>query len=435
MATQILMPALSPTMTEGTLAKWLVKEGDTIKAGDVIAEIETDKATMEVEAVDEGVLARILVPAGTENVAVNTPIATLAEDGEEIADTPAPKTAPQPKPNSAPVPVPASPAASASPPKPQAPAAPASAPVPASGDKAGRVFATPLARRIASDKGIEIAGLRGSGPHGRIVKADVEKALATGAPPRPVKPTEAPRPSAAAPVPAAEGTYTAIPNDAMRRTVARRLSEAKATIPHYYLKVDCGIDALLALRQTLNEQLARTGADTKVSVNDMIVKAVALALMEVPGANASWTEEAILRHRHADVAVAVAVEGGLITPIVREAEIKGLGRIAAETRDLAARARQRKLKPEEYQGGTFTVSNLGMFGITEFAAVINPPHAGILAIGAGEKRPVVKDGQIAIATMMTVTLSADHRVVDGAVGAEFLAAFRRLIEAPVTMLL
>jgi pyruvate dehydrogenase E2 component (dihydrolipoamide acetyltransferase) len=434
MATQILMPALSPTMTEGTLAKWLVKEGDTIKAGDVIAEIETDKATMEVEAVDEGVLAKILVAAGTENVAVNAPIAILAGEGEDAGEAAA--SAPPPAAPSTKAEAPAKPEPPKPEPKPEAPKPIAAAAPPEKGE---RVFATPLARRIAKEQGLDIAAVAGSGPHGRIIKADVETALARGPAPKPAAapaaaqaPTAAtPRPAAATPFAPGSEKFTAVPNDAMRKTVARRLSESKATIPHYYLTVDCEIDALLALRKTLNEK----AGDTKISVNDMIVKAVALALVKVPGANASWTDDAILRYAHADVAVAVAIEGGLITPIVREAETKGLARIAAETKDLAARARSRKLKPEEYQGGTFAVSNLGMFGIREFAAVINPPHGGILAIGAGEQRAVVKDGALAVATVMTVTLSADHRVIDGAVGAEFLAAFKRLIEEPLTMLL
>jgi pyruvate dehydrogenase E2 component (dihydrolipoamide acetyltransferase) len=439
MATQILMPALSPTMTEGTLAKWLVKEGDTIKAGDVIAEIETDKATMEVEAVDEGVLAKILVPAGTENVAVNAPIAIIAGEGEDVGKAAA--TAPAAPAAAAPAPsAPASKVepAKPAPAKPEAPKAPPPAPSPsAAGD---RVFATPLARRIAKEQGLDIGAVPGSGPHGRIVKADVEAALARGPvskpAPTPVAAPPAPAPAVQRPaaatvfVPGSE-KFIAVPNDGMRKTVARRLTESKATIPHYYLTVDCEIDALLGLRKTLNEK----AGDVKISVNDMIVKAVALALIKVPGANASWTDDAILRYAHADVAVAVAVEGGLITPIVREAETKGLARIAAETKDLAARARSLKLKPEEYQGGTFSVSNLGMFGIREFAAVINPPHGGILAVGVGEERPVVKNGALAIATVMTVTLAADHRVIDGAVGAEFLAAFKRLIEEPLTMLL
>ncbi len=425
MATQILMPALSPTMTEGTLTKWLVKEGDVIKAGDVIAEIETDKATMEVEAVDEGILSRILVPGGTENVAVNTPIGLITEEGEAAssAAAPAPKA----------VATPAAPQAAVAPAAPAASPAAVSAPPVSHGE---RVFATPLARRIARDKGLDLAQVQGSGPHGRIVKADVEAAR----PQAPAAAVPSGRTGAAVitpPVPStpfAPGSaeFTAIPNDGMRRTVARRLSEAKATIPHYYLTVDCEIDNLLAMRKTLNEQV---GGGTKISVNDMIVKALALALVKVPAANASWTDEAILRYAHADIAVAVAVEGGLITPIVRAAEVKGLATIAGETRDLAERARSRKLKPEEYQGGTFTVSNLGMFGVRQFAAVINPPHGGILAIGAGEQRPVVKNGALAVATVMTVTLSADHRVIDGAVGAGLLAAFKRLIEEPLTMLL
>ena len=425
MAIEILMPALSPTMTEGKLAKWLVKEGDTIASGDVIAEIETDKATMEVEAVDEGTIAKILVPEGTDNVAVNTVIALVAEEGEDVAA--AASAAPKAAAASAPAPTPAA----------EAPA-PAAAPVPAPGPTAapaaGRIFASPLAKRIAKTEGVDLATVTGSGPRGRIVKADVEAAAKA---PKPVAAAPAPAPVAAsaaaakAPVfPFPEGSFEAIPNDGMRKTVAKRLTEAKSTIPHFYLTIDCELDALLALRTQLNAK-----SPVKISVNDFILRASALALKKVPAANATWTDEAILRHKNADVAVAVAIDGGLITPIVFKAETKGLATIAAETKDLAERARSRKLKPTEYQGGTFSISNLGMFGIKEFAAVINPPHGAILAIGTGEKRPVVKDGALAVATVMTVTLSCDHRVVDGAVGAEFLAAFKGLIEDPMTMML
>jgi pyruvate dehydrogenase E2 component (dihydrolipoamide acetyltransferase) len=425
MAIEILMPALSPTMTEGKLAKWLVKEGDTVKAGDIIAEIETDKATMEVEAVDEGTIAKILVADGTDNVAVNTPIALIATEGEDAkaVTAPAAKAAPAPK---AAEPVPAAPVAT--------PAAPVAAtPAPATGT---RVFASPLARRIAKDSGVDLAAVKGSGPHGRIVKADVETAAKTPRAAAPVAapavtptPAAAPKPAPAA-LPFPEGSYDVVPNDGMRKTVARRLSEAKQTIPHFYLTIDCELDALLALRTNLNAK-----SPVKISVNDFIVRACALALKKVPAANASWTDEAILRHKHADVAVAVAIDGGLITPIVFNAEAKGLAAIATETKDLAERARTRKLKPQEYQGGTFSISNLGMFGIKEFAAVVNPPHGAILAIGMGEKRPIVKDGALAIATLMTVTLSCDHRVVDGAVGSQLLAAFKGLIEDPITMML
>ena len=430
MAIEILMPALSPTMTEGKLAKWLVKEGATIKSGDVIAEIETDKATMEVEAVDEGTLAKILVPEGTDNVAVNTVIALVAAEGEDVSAAAAPKAAPAAPPAAPSV---AAPAAAASP-APVA-AAPAAAPAPVA--TGTRIFASPLAKRIAKTSGIDLAAVKGSGPHGRIVKADVEAAAkAPKAAPAPVA-AAVPAPAAApapAPKPAVfpfpEGSFTAVPNDGMRKTVAKRLTEAKSTIPHFYLSIDCELDALLELRGQLNAK-----SPAKISVNDFIVRASALALKKVPAANATWTDEAILRHKHADVAVAVAIDGGLITPIVFNAEGKGLATIAAETKDLAERARGRKLKPAEYQGGTFSISNLGMFGIKEFAAVINPPHGAILAVGAGEKRPVVKGGALAVATVMTVTLSCDHRVVDGAVGAEFLAAFKGLIEDPITMML
>ena len=426
MAIEILMPALSPTMTEGKLAKWLVKEGATIKSGDVIAEIETDKATMEVEAVDEGTLAKILVPEGTDNVAVNTVIALVAAEGEDVSAAAAPKAAPAA--------APAAPAAAVASAPVAAPAA-AAAPAPVAGGT--RVFASPLAKRIAKTSGIDLAAVKGSGPHGRIVKADVEAAakapkaapapVAAAAPAAVAAPAPAPKPAV---FPFPEGSFTAVPNDGMRKTVAKRLTEAKSTIPHFYLTIDCELDALLELRGQLNAK-----SPAKISVNDFIVRASALALKKVPAANATWTDEAILRHKHADVAVAVAIDGGLITPIVFNAEGKGLAAIAAETKDLAERARGRKLKPAEYQGGTFSISNLGMFGIKEFAAVINPPHGAILAIGAGEKRPVVKGGALAVATVMTVTLSCDHRVVDGAVGAEFLAAFKGLIEDPITMML
>ncbi|MCF4164637.1 pyruvate dehydrogenase complex dihydrolipoamide acetyltransferase [Zavarzinia compransoris] len=425
MAIEILMPALSPTMTEGKLAKWLVKEGDTISSGDVIAEIETDKATMEVEAVDEGTLAKILIAEGTDNVAVNTVIALVAEEGEDVsaAASAAPKAAaPAPTPAAEePVPAVAAPA-------------PAAAPAPSLAPSTGRIFASPLAKRIAKTEGVDLATVKGSGPHGRIVKADVEAAAkapkpAAAAAPAPA-PVVAPAPAKALVFPFPEGSFEAIPNDGMRKTVAKRLTEAKSTIPHFYLTIDCELDALLALRAQLNAK-----SPAKISVNDFILRASALALKKVPAANATWTDEAILRHKNADVAVAVAIDGGLITPIVFAAETKGLATIAAETKDLAERARSRKLKPTEYQGGTFSISNLGMFGIKEFAAVINPPHGAILAIGAGEKRPVVKDGALAVATVMSVTLSCDHRVVDGAVGAEFLAAFKGLIEDPMTMML
>lgn len=459
MPIQITMPALSPTMEEGTLSKWLVKEGDKISSGDVIAEIETDKATMEVEAVDEGTLARIVVPEGTQGVKVNSVIAILAAEGEDVAAAAgsadaataakaesAPKRAveePQPK------------AAEAAPAAPAAvqPAAQPSAPAQSGASSTGgRVFASPLARRIASEAGIDLSAVKGSGPHGRIVKADVEAALAGGVA------ATAPAAQAATPGAAAapavqpmsddavlrlfeEGSYELVPHDSMRRTIARRLVEAKATIPHFYLTVDCQIDALLALRKQMNDSAPMVKTEKgevpafKLSVNDFVIKAYALALKAVPDANVSWTESAMVKHKHVDVGVAVSIPGGLITPIVRRAEEKTLSAISNEMKDLAARARNRKLKPEEYQGGSGAVSNLGMFGIREFAAVINPPHATILAVGAGEERAVVKNGQIVAANVMTVTLSTDHRAVDGALGAELLAAFKRYIEQPLTMLI
>jgi len=426
MSIQILMPALSPTMTEGKLAKWLIKEGDTVKAGDIMAEIETDKATMEFEAVDEGVLEKILVPEGSEGVAVNTPIATLRGEDEKAG-----AVAPAPKPAAAPAPVQAA-APVASTPAPAAASAAAAAPA-KSGD---RVIASPLARRIASDAKIDLKAVAGSGPHGRVVKADVEAAIAGGTA------KAAPATAAKAAAPAASGPgarqladllkmpYRVEPLTSMRKTIARRLTESKQTVPHFYLTIDCELDDLLNLRSRLNAKAA-----SKVSVNDFVVRAVALALKKVPAANGSYDDSGLIYYEHADVSVAVATPNGLITPIVKQAESKGLAQIAAETKDLAARARDGKLKPEEFQGGTFSVSNLGMFGIKEFAAVINPPQGCILAVGAGEPRAVVKNGALAIATVMSCTLSVDHRVVDGAVGAEFLQVFKGYIEDPLTMLL
>jgi pyruvate dehydrogenase E2 component (dihydrolipoamide acetyltransferase) len=433
MTIQILMPALSPTMTEGKLAAWHKKEGDAIAPGDVIAEIETDKATMEVEAIDEGVLGKILIEAGTENVAVNTPIAIMLEEGESADDigsdagsapAPAPKPAAKPEPAPAPAPKPAAAA--------PAPAAKPAAPGSSSGD---RVFASPLARRMAEQAGLDLSAISGSGPNGRIVKADVEAAISGGAktPAAARAPAAAPAPAAAAPSADVPGMpdYDAIPNTTMRKVIAKRLTESKQFAPHFYMTVDCEIDALLATRKQLNERLS----DGKVSVNDLVIKAAAIALKQVPAANASWTESEIRVYRSVDISVAVAIEGGLITPVIRGAQNKGLAEIAAEMKDLAARARDGKLMPEEYQGGTFSISNLGMFGIKDFCAVINPPQGAILAVGAGEQRPVVKDGALAIATVMSCTLSVDHRVVDGAIGAEFMAAFKKLIEDPLTMLL
>ena len=423
MAIDILMPALSPTMETGTLASWNMGVGDAVRSGDVIAEIETDKATMEVEAVDDGVLAVILVAAGTENVAVGTPIARLAEDGEAVdavaaapvATVAAPKT-------EAPAEKAADPAA--------APAAPAPAPTAAvqpssSASGAPRLFASPLARRIAGDNGVDIAALSGSGPHGRILRRDVEAAMTAPAP-------AARTASGGASAPVSPGASSLEPNSQMRKIIAQRLQESKANAPHFYLTVDCEIDTLLAARKVMN---AQSPDDVKISVNDLVIRAAAMALVKVPKANASWEGDNTRLFHHADIAMAVAVDGGLVTPVIWAAEQKGLAEIAATSRDLATRARNGSLAPEEFAGGSFTISNLGMYGIREFAAVINPPQGAILAVGAGEERPVVREGQLAVATVMTVTLSADHRVVDGAVGAEWLQAFKGYIEAPVTMLL
>jgi pyruvate dehydrogenase E2 component (dihydrolipoamide acetyltransferase) len=443
MPIKVLMPALSPTMTEGNLAKWHKREGDAVQPGDVLAEIETDKATMEVEAVDEGRLGRILVPEGTQGVKVNEVIALLLQEGEDESALEGAARQAGPAAASA-GPGPSGPAAAE--PAPPKPAAPPGRPEPAAaarGDGENRVFASPLARRMAAQAGIDLAGLRGSGPHGRIVKADVEAALgrAEAAPARPAAP--APEPAApaaaeraaAAPRPAAEPgmpDYVEQPNSTMRKVIARRMGESKREAPHFYLTIDCEIDALLKVREDLN---GRADGKYRLSINDFVIRAAALALRRVPAANASWTEEATRIYKSADISVAVAIPNGLITPIIRNADSKGLAAISNEMRDLSARAREGKLKPEEYQGGTFSVSNLGMYGIREFAAVINPPQGAILAVGAGEQRPIVRDGALAIATVMTCTLSVDHRAVDGATGAEFLAAFKRLIEDPLTMLL
>ena len=413
--TDILMPALSPTMEEGILAKWLVKVGDSVRSGDLIAEIETDKATMEVEAVDEGVVEALLVAEGTEGVKVNTPIARLSGEGSPAV------TAPSPVPVAAPVLT--------------APAVPLEKVVNPKGSQ--RILASPLARRLAAERGLDLATLSGSGPHGRIIRADVE-AAATAPGPAPGKaqlPTPAPTPAPAASLAQLgypEDSYTLVPLDGMRRTVARRLTESARDIPHFPLTIDVEIDALLAARARINSLLEPRGV--KVSVNDLVIKAAALALRQVPEANASFTPEGIALHRHADISMAVAVDGGLITPIIRKAEQKGLSEIALEAKDLAERARNRKLKPEEFQGGTFSISNLGMFGIRQFGSIINPPQGAILSVGAGEARAVVRDGQVIIRTLMTVTLTCDHRVIDGAIGARWLAAFRALVEDPVTMI-
>ncbi len=427
MATNILMPALSPTMTEGTLAKWLKAEGDVIKAGDVIAEIETDKATMEVEAVDEGVLGKILVPAGTEAVKVNAVIAVLVEPGE-AAPTGAAPVAPRPAAAAAPAPVAAAPVA-----------APPTAPVAHSGERA---IASPLAKRMAAQAGLDLATIQGSGPQGRIVKADIEAAMNRPAPAAAAAPVAAPAPAAApaprpapAPVPVI-GATTAVPNSSMRKVIARRLSESKATIPHFYVAMDIELDALLKLRADLNGQSPKDGPGAfKLSVNDLIIKACGVALRRHPGVNASWTEEAILQVNDVDISVAVAIPDGLITPIVKGADRKGLATISNEMKDLAARAKTGKLKPEEFQGGGFSISNMGMYGVSHFAAIINPPQAGILAVGAGTQRAVVKNGALAIATVMTCQLSVDHRVIDGSLAAEFMATLKGLIENPLSLML
>jgi pyruvate dehydrogenase E2 component (dihydrolipoamide acetyltransferase) len=422
MATNILMPALSPTMTEGNLVRWLKQEGERIKAGDVIAEIETDKATMEVEAVDEGILGRILVPAGTQGVKVNDVIAVLVEAGEAVpAAGVAPKAAAAPAAAPAPVTAPVA-------------AAPAPVAAPASGD---RVFASPLARRMAAQAGVDISKIAGSGPNGRIVKADVDAALSRG--PAPVA-AAAPAPLVAAPRPVAPvaitAPHTAVPNSSIRKVIARRLAESKATIPHFYVSTDVEIDALLKIRADLNARSPKDGPGAyKLSVNDLVIKATAVTLRRFPNVNAMWTEDAILQLHDVDISVAVSIPDGLITPIVKNADIKGLAAISNEMKDLAARAKTGKLKPEEFQGGGFSISNMGMYGVRDFAAIINPPQAGILAVSAGEQRPVVKNGALAIATVMTLTLSVDHRVIDGALAAEFLQALKRNIEDPLSLML
>ena len=415
MPIQILMPALSPTMTEGKIVAWHCQPGDQVRAGEVMAEIETDKATMEVEAVDDGTMGRILVAAGTEAVAVNTLIALLLEEGEGEEALDAVPAAPAPEPAR---PVPAATA-------PAAPGAPAAA-----RQDGERVFASPLARRMAAQAGLDLAVLNGSGPNGRIVKADIEAAVAAASRPEPVAPI--PVTPALPPAPPATAQYEDRPNSSMRKVIARRLAESKQTAPHFYLSMDCELDTLLEVRRTLNSRLDH---DARISVNDMVIRAAALALVQVPEANASWSEDAIRVYGSVDISVAVAIDGGLITPVIRNAAGKGLAQIAGEMKELAARARAGKLTPEEYQGGTFSISNLGMYGVREFAAVINPPQGAILAVGEGSKRPVVRDDALAIATVMSCTLSVDHRVVDGAVGARLLGAFKRLVEDPLLMLL
>jgi pyruvate dehydrogenase E2 component (dihydrolipoamide acetyltransferase) len=459
MSINITMPALSPTMEEGKLAKWHVKEGDKVSSGDVIAEIETDKATMEVESIDEGIVGKIVVPEGTEGVKVNAVIAVILAEGESAGDIKADAPAPAAKAPEAPKTA-AAPAAAAPAPAVQMPTAttgsavaPVPAPkaaAPAAATNGARVFASPLAKRLAKEAGIELAAIAGSGPKGRVVKSDVEGAKSGKTPLK-----AAPTPAAAAAAPSAggaaiaggmtkaqvlalypEGSYDLVPNDGMRKVVAARLTEAKQTIPHFYLTLDCKIDALLAAREQINAAApVKDGKPVyKLSVNDFVMKAWAAALMKVPAGNATWAGDAILYHKHADVAVAVSVPGGLFTPVVKACDTKSLRQISEEVKDLAGRARNKKLAPHEYQGGSSSVSNLGMFGIKNFQAVINPPHGTILAVGAGEERVYAEKGQVKVANFMTVTLSVDHRAVDGALGAELLAAFKGLIETPVMML-
>ena len=483
MATNILMPALSPTMEEGKLAKWLVKEGDTVKSGDILAEIETDKATMEFEAVDEGKVGKILVPEGTEGVKVNQPIAVLLGEGEDAGAAPPPsdihsamasikdaiskesgetKAAKAESKSSQPAPASRSPLEGEPKSRSDFGRGPGAMPLPeqpsgastvdrgrdlhpqGEGEK-DRIFASPLARKIAEQKGVDLSSLQGSGPRGRIVKADVESAKPGAAAKAPAAKSAQPGTTQAASIPGItplpdarlfykEGEYEEVPHDSMRKTIAKRLTSAKTLIPHFYLTIDCNIDGLMATRAKLNAQSPKDGG-YKLSVNDFVVKASALALMRVPEVNASWTETSILRHKRADIGVAVALDFGLITPIVFGAEGKGLSAISNDVKSLAERAKAKKLKPQEYEGGSFSISNLGMFGIKDFTAVINPPQSAILAVGAGEQRAVVKDGILKTATMMTVTLSCDHRVIDGATGARFLQAFKGYIEEPSSMLL
>ena len=433
MATEILMPALSPTMEEGTLAKWLVKEGDTVQSGDLLAEIETDKATMEFEAVDDGIVGKILIAEGTEGVKVNTPICIIGEEGEDMSAAPASSPA---------APAPAS---SAEAPKAEAAAPAAAAPAPAApaASDGSRIFATPLARRIAADKGLDLAAIKGSGPHGRIIKADVENA--TAQPATAAAPAEAPK-AAPAGAAMAQGpttdqviamyqgrTFEEVKLDGMRKTIAARLTEAKQSVPHFYLRRDIELDALMKFRAQLNKTLEPRGV--KLSVNDFVIKACAIALQQVPDANAVWAGDRTLKMTASDVAVAVAIEGGLFTPVLQDAEMKSLSALSAQMKDMAARARDRKLAPHEYMGGSFAISNLGMFGIDNFDAIINPPHSAILAVGAGAKKPVVgADGEIKVATVMSTTLSVDHRVIDGAMGANLLNAIKDNLENPMGML-
>ena len=448
MPINILMPALSPTMEKGNLAKWLKKEGDKVKSGDVIAEIETDKATMEVEAVDEGTIAKILVPEGTQDVAVNDVIAVLAGDGEDVKSAGAAASAPPPK---------AAPAAQAPAAKPAAPPpppavvpAPAAKPAPSAAPAAApqanghaRTFSSPLARRLAKEAGIDVARINGTGPHGRVIARDVEEAKSG----KGLKAPAAAPAAAPAIAPAISdkqilalfepGSYEIVPHDGMRRTIAQRLTAAAQTIPHFYLTMDCEVGKLLAAREEINAAAPKDKEKKplyKLSVNDFVIKAMAIALQRIPDCNVSWTESGMLKHKHSDIGVAVAMPGGLITPIIRKAETKSLSAISSEMKDFAARARARKLKPDEYQGGTTAVSNLGMYGINHFTAVINPPQSTILAVGTSEERAVVRNGKVEAAPIMSVTLSCDHRAIDGALGAELIGAFKMLIENPVMMM-
>jgi pyruvate dehydrogenase E2 component (dihydrolipoamide acetyltransferase) len=454
MPTNILMPALSPTMEKGNLAKWLKKEGDQIKSGDVIAEIETDKATMEVEAVDEGVLAKIVVPEGTADVPVNDVIAVIAGEGEDAKEVgkagaapPVKKAEDKPKAEAPKQQEKAAPTPAATDGQ-SAPAQAAATQPKANGADQSRVFASPLARRMAKDGGLDLAAIQGSGPHGRVVERDVKAALEGGTAKKVPAAQPGAQPGAPRLAPAGmsdeivkkmfePGSFEEVPHDGMRKTIARRLTEAKQTIPHFYLTVDCDIDALLKLREQVNAsaQKDKDGKPAfKVSVNDMVIKALALALARTPGSNVTFTENSMLHHKHADISVAVAIPGGLITPVIRTADTLTLSGIANAMKDFAARAKDRKLKPEEYQGGTSAVSNLGMFGIKDFVAVINPPQSSIIAVGMGEKRAVVKNNEIVVGNVMSVTISCDHRAMDGAKGAELIAAFKQLIENPMAML-
>jgi pyruvate dehydrogenase E2 component (dihydrolipoamide acetyltransferase) len=426
MPATVLMPALSPTMEKGKLAKWLKKEGDKVKSGDVLAEIETDKATMEVEAVDEGTLGKIMIAEGTDDVLVNTPIAMILGEGEKVGDVAASSVAKAPTPIAAPQAAASKPAATPT-------IQPASA-QPA----AERVFASPLARRLAKEKGINLATLKGSGPHGRIVSRDVENAKPGAAPAAKPAMAMAMQPSDDSVLKLfAEGSYDLVPHDGMRKTIARRLTESKQTIPHFYVSVDVSLDTLTDLRERLNATAPKNKEGLpvwKISVNDFIIKAMAMAMVKVPDANVSWTESAMVKHKHADIGIAVSIPGGLITPIVRKAETKGLAQISTEMKDYAKRARDKKLKPDEYQGGSAAISNMGMMNVKNFGAIVNPPHASILAIGSGERRPVVRGNEIKIEQQMTMTLSTDHRCIDGALGAEFINAIKMYLEEPGMML-